>query len=174
MKSREIAIAGLLIALQLTTLLLVFIIPTIKLSLLVAVSLYSGVLLRVGVNNKTILISYITTSILSVFMLISVPQILIAYIAFFGSYSLIHEISKNMPLVKKQLIRWGAFIVSMTIMYIIINFIVPIELNYALSLIAVIAVVAFIIYQLFYEFIIKEFIKMTKMKYIGGKITFRK
>lgn len=173
MKTRDIAIAGLLSALQVLTLFIVYLLPTVKITLLITVSVYSGILLRLGVKNRTILTAYITAAILTV-LLIQVPQIQIAYIAFFGWYGLMHDATKNMPKLKKQLIRWGGFLIAMSALYLIIRFIVPIELNYALWIIAIAGIVAFIIFQIAYEIVVKEFIKMTHINYSNGKITFRK
>ena len=173
MKTRDIAITGILIALQILTLLIVYLLPTIKLTLLVAVSLYSGILLRIGVKKKAVLVAYIAASILMI-LLIQVPQIQIAFIAFFGWYGLMHESTRNMPLLKKQLIRWAGFFVSMTVLYLIIRFVVPIELNYALWIIALAGTLAFLAFQFAFEIVVKEFIKMTHINFFNGKITFRK
>ena len=67
MKSRDIAIAGIVTALQIITLLISYIIPTIKLALLFAASVYPGVLLRIGVKRRTVASSFLASAALAVF-----------------------------------------------------------------------------------------------------------
>jgi len=172
MKARDIAIAGILIALQVLTLLLVFVLPTIKLALLFAACVYPGILLRLGVKKSVILTSFVACATL-VFLIVQIPEIQFAYVAFFGWYGLVHENTRNISMAKQQLIRWGCFSVSVGFLYTVFTYIITFQLEYALWLIALLGAVSFIVMQVFYELIIKEFIKISKIKLIDGKIVFK-
>ena len=173
MKAREIAIAGLLIALQILTLLLAYVIPTIKLAVLFAASLYAGILLRIGIKKRVVLVSYLSSVILTIF-LVQIPQIQVTFAAFFGWYGILHEATKSMRLLKQQAVRWAGFAASVAVLYFLITYIIHIELAYALWVMALLGAAAFAIMQLLYEFTVKEFIKISKIRFSEGKITFKR
>ncbi len=173
MKTRDITIAGILIALQVITLLLIYVIPTIKLALLFAVSLYSGILLRVGVKRITIFLSYIATAAL-ILILINIVDITALFIVFFGWYSLLHEGTRKVSSIKKQIVRWVGFIASFAILYFAFTLLITFEIAYALWIYALAGVVAFIALQILYEMCVKEFIRMSGIRYEKGVIIFRK
>ena len=172
MKPRTVATAGMLIALQVITLLIAYIVPTIKLALLFASSVYSGILIRIGFSKKAVTVSFFAASILTVF-LIQIAEIQAAFIAFFGWYGLIHEATKNMGLIKKQAVRWLCFLASAALMYIGLTYIVPIQINYSIWIITLAFSAAFILMQFLYEFTVREFIIRTKIKLKDGKIVFK-
>jgi hypothetical protein len=172
MKSRDIAIAGIVTALQIITLLISYIIPTIKLALLFAASVYPGVLLRIGVKRRTVASSFLASAALAVF-LVQVPEIQAGFIALFGWYAILHEGTKHMHKIRQQLIRWAGFIAAAGLVYIAFTYIVPIEIGYALWIIALAGIAAFIAMQLLYEFTVRELIKVTKIRLYDGKIMFK-
>ncbi len=172
MKAHKLATAGLLTAIQIITLLIAYVVPTIKLALLFAVSLYPGILLHIGFDKKAVFASFAASAILLVF-LIQIPELQGGFIAFFGWYALVHEGTKKMARIKKQLIRWALFAVSAGLMYLVVRFVFPLELKYELWIIAITGAVAFIAMQAIYELCVREIIRRTKIKSINGKITFK-
>jgi hypothetical protein len=173
MKARELAIAGLLVALQILTLLLAYVLPTIKLALLFAACLYSGVLLRIGIKYKVVLLAYVSSVVLTVFI-IQIPQIQVTFAAFFGWYGILHEATKSKRRVKQQSLRWLGFATAAATLYVLITYVVHIELEYALWLMALLGAAAFIAMQLIYEFAVREFVKISKISYSDGRITFKR
>ncbi len=172
MKTKNIAISGLITALQVLTLSISYIIPTINLALLFAASLYPGILLRIGIGRKAVFVSVAASSVLTIF-LIQIPVIQGGFIAFFGWYALIHQGTIKMGMAKKQLFRWAFFALSAGLMYLAVLFIFPVELKYALWIFVAAGIAAFVIMQALYEFTVRELIKKTKIKSIDGKITFK-
>ncbi len=172
MKARDIALASILIALQIITLLISYIMPTIKLALLFAASVYPGVLLRIGVKRRTIVASFFASAALVVF-LVQVPEIQAGFIALFGWYALLHESTKHMHKISQQLIRWTGFMLAAGGMYLAFTYIVPIEIGYALWIVALAGVAAFALMQILYELVVCEVIKFTKIRLINGKIKFK-
>jgi hypothetical protein len=173
MKARELAIAGLLAALQILTLLLAYVIPTIKIALLFAASAYPGVLLRIGVKKRAVLVSYLSAAVLTVF-LIQIPEIQAGFAVFFGWYGLLHEATKPMKPAIKQAVRWAGFLAAAALMYASVLYFVDIEFKYALWAMALLGAAAFVIMQFIYEFTVREFIKISKIGYLDGKITFKR
>lgn len=173
MKAREIAIAGLLAALQVLTLLLAYVIPTIKLALLFAASVYPGVLLRIGVKKRAVFTSYISAAVLTV-LLVQIPEIQAGFAVFFGWYGLLHESTKNIRPIKRQVLRWAGFLAAALAFYVAILYFVNIQFKYALWVMALLGAAAFVIMQFIYEFTVKEFIKASKISLSDGKITFNR
>ena len=173
MKTRDITFASMLVALQVITLLIIYVIPTIKLALLFAVSLYSGILLRIGVKKTTIIISYIVSSALILF-LIRIVDVTALYIVFFGWYGLVHQETIHIGSFKKQIIRWISFIAAAAVLYFAFTYLVSFEIAYALWIYALIGIGAFIIMQILYELCVKEVIILTGIKYTNDKIIFKK
>ncbi len=162
-----------LIALQVLTLLIIYVIPTIKLALLFAVSLYSGILLRIGIKKNTIIISYIASCALIIF-LIRIVDVSILFIIFFGIYGLVHESTKHYSILKKQLVRWGCFFISAALLYFAVTYIISIEIVYALWIYALICIATFVAMQILYEICVRELIRITRIKYIDEKIVFKR
>lgn len=173
MKTREIALAGIIIALQVVTLLVIYIVPTIKLALLFASSVYLGVMLRIGTHKTTGIITYIASSVL-ILLLIHVVEIKALYIAFFGWYGIVHESTKHHKMLKKQIIRWISFILAGVLLYLAFTFFIKIELQYALYLYAIFAVIGFAVMQVIYELFIREIIRLTGLRIIDGKLVFKR
>ena len=172
MRARDIALASILTALQIITLLISYVIPTIKLALLFAAALYPGVLLRIGVKRRTVTASFFASAALTV-LLVQVPEIQAGFIALFGWYALLHEGTKHMHAIRRQLIRWAGFISAAGLAFIAFTYIVPIEITYALWAAALAGAAAFIVMQILYEFTVREFIKLSKIRLIDGKIKFK-
>ncbi len=172
MKARAIALAGMITSLQILTLALAYIIPTINLALLFAAALYPGILLRIGFNKKAAFTSFITSAALIIF-LIQIPEIQVAFISFFGWYGFLHESTKKIKKIKQQIIRWLCFLLSAVLMYIAVTYFVSIQINYALWIIILAGLVAFTAMQFLYEFTVKGIVKKGKIKFIDGKITFK-
>ena len=75
--------------------------------------------------------------------------------------------------IRQQLIRWAGFTAAAGLVYIAFTYIVPIEIEYALWIIALAGIAAFIAMQLLYEFTVRELIKVTKIRLYDGKIMFK-
>jgi hypothetical protein len=172
MKARNAALAGILISLQVITLLISYIIPTIKLALLFAASIYPGVLLRIGISRRTIAVSYLASAALVIF-LVQVPEMQAGYALLFGWYALLHESTRQMPFAKQQLIRWAGFILSAGLFYLAVTYILAIETGYALWIIALAGAAAYVMMQAVYELVVREVIKLTKIRLFNGKIKFK-
>jgi hypothetical protein len=172
MKTREIALAGIIIALQVITLLIVYIFPTIKLALLFASSLYLGVILRLGIHKSIGIITYIASSAL-ILLFVHVVEIKALYIAFFGWYGIIYESTNHLKTLPKQAFRWLSFILACAILYFAVTFLIKIDLQYALYLYAIFGVIGFVAMQVLYELCIKEIIRLTGIRIIEGKIVFK-
>lgn len=173
MKSREIALSGIVISLQVITLLIIYVVPTIKLALLFASSLYLGVLLRLGVKKTTGILSFVVSSALILF-LVHVVDITVMYIAFFGWYGIVHESTKHLKMSTKQIIRWVCFILSAALLYVGVTYFIKIDLKYALYLYAIFGVLAFAVMQVLYELCTRELIRLTGIRIVNGKITFKR
>ncbi len=171
--TRSLAFAGIIIALQVITLLIIYVIPTIKFALLFAVSLYIGIIIRIGIKKKVAVISYIASSLLVLF-LIRIADIIILYIAFFGWYGIVHESTKHFNFFKKQLIRWICFLISAILLYLAVTFIISFNIIYALWIYSLAGIAVFILLQILYELCIREIIKLTGIKIINDKLIFKK
>ena len=173
MKARELATAGLLVALQVLTLLLAYVIPTIKLALLFAASVYTGVLLRISFKKQALLAAYIAAAVLAV-LLIQIPEIQVGFAVFFGWYPLVHEVTKPLTPISRQAVRWAGFLLAAAAMYAAITFFIDIEFKYAMWIMALLGAAAFTAMQFLFELTVKEFIKITKICLNDGKITFKR
>jgi hypothetical protein len=173
MKTRDITLMGILIALQVVTLFIVYVIPTIKFALLFASSLYIGIMLRIGIKRITVLISYIASCLLIVF-LIQITDITAFFIAFFGWYGILHEATGNLGKVKKQIYRWLGFLLSGALLYLAFTYLISIPIERSIFLYGIVAAVLFMAMQIFYELCITELVKITGIKIIDDKIIFKK
>jgi len=148
-------------ALQTGLLLLCIILPTIKISMLFAVSLFNGLMCAAGYKKRHVFMSFIVVSILS-FILIPNYIIPAAYIALFGGYGIIHIFSAGKRPLIKQVIRYlylaaGACALFLLFKSLFLNS--PVCAVPYVYFLPIAIVAGYFFYQILYDKLLKEFFR---------------
>ena len=159
--AKKLTVLSVSTALQIVILLLTLVLPTVKLSMLFLASLLNGLLCSAGYKKRHVFMSFISVSILSM-LLISNYIIPASYILFFGGYGIVHFASKPKKQFVKQLIRFAYLAIGSAALYLLFSSFFKgtllLKVPYIYFLPAV-AAVGYILFQLLYDMVIKEFFK---------------
>ena len=155
---------------QVVLLLACFFLPTVKVSMLFAASLFSGLLCAAGYRKGHVLLSYIAVSLLSM-IFINNYIIPISYILFFGAYGIVHFATKAKKNIAKYAIRFVYLFVGLTALYFIFTAVFaqsPLLSAPYIYFLPVGVIVGYILFQILYDMVIQEFFKH---KYLSDLIS---
>ncbi|MEX1378062.1 MAG: hypothetical protein AB1Z23_11405 [Eubacteriales bacterium] len=161
MKTRTLTVLSVAAALQVVLLLAALILPTVKISMLFAASIISGILCAGGYKKMHVLLSFAAASILSL-VLISNYIIPISYIMFFGAYGIVHFITKPKKLIIKELIRFIYLFAAICVLYFVFKSMVInsqlLSVPYVYFVPAAV-ILGYVIFQILYDKVVQEFFK---------------
>lgn len=135
-------------------------------SMLFAASLLNGLLISAGYKKRHVLISFIAVSILSM-IFISNYIIPASYILFFGGYGMVHFASISKKSVLRQVVRFAYLILGLGVLYVIFTKLFAQSIFFAVPYIyflPVIIIAGYILLQILYDMVIKEFFKYKYLK----------
>lgn len=170
MKAKTLTVLSLSAALQVVLLLAAMVLPTVKLSMLFAASIFSGILCAGGYHKLHVLLSFAAVGLLSV-ILIPNYIIPISYIIFFGAYGIVHFATKAKKLPIKQLLRFAYFGAGVTALYFIFKSLVvdsKILSSPYIYFMPLALILGYIVFQVVYDKVIQEFYKN---KYLSNLIS---
>jgi len=161
MSTKKLAVLSVSAAAQVVLMLICLLLPTVKISMLFAASLLNGIMCAAGYKKSQVLVSYSTAGILSM-LIVSNRIIPVAYLIFFGAYGIVHYLSIYKGIVIKQTIRFTYLALGMTVFYLLFKGVVSSsQLLHApyIYFIPVGIIIGYILFQILYEMIIKEFFR---------------
>jgi|GEM_PF-4771439 len=159
MSTKKLTVLSISTAMQVLAMLACMLLPTAKLSMLFVASLLNGILCSAGYKKGLVLLSFVATSSLAIIL---IPNYIIpvSYILFFGGYGVMHFASISKTPVIKHVIRFGYLIISISALYFIFKALFLESVLFAVPYIYFLPVgiiIGYIIYQILYDMIIKEF-----------------
>ncbi len=161
--TKQLAVLSVSTAVQIVLLLISFILPTVKISLLFVVSIFNGLLCSAGYRKSYVFLSFTSVSVLSL-IFISNYIIPVSYILFFGAYGIIHFLSISKKPFLKQILRFAYLTAGLGLLYLIFTTLLSdsiiLSVPYVYFVPAVI-VVGYLLFQFLFDMVIKEFYKHT-------------
>ena len=170
MKARTLTVLSLSAALQVALLLAAMVLPTVKISMLFAASVFSGILCAGGYKKLHVLLSFAAAGLLSVIL---IPNYIIpvSYIIFFGAYGIVHFATKLKKLPIRQLLRFAYLGAGVTALYFIFRSLAANSKMLSAPYIYFMPIALFlgyIAFQIVYDKVIQEFYKN---KYLSNLIS---
>ena len=161
LKTQKLTVLAVSSALQTALLLMSAILPSVKVSVLFAASIFNGLLCSAGYNKRHVFMSFISVGILS---LIFIPNYIIpvSYILFFGAYGIVHFATKAKGLFVKQTIRFAYLAAGSAALFFIFKAFfsaMPLFNKPYIYFLPIALAVGYLAFQLVYDMVIKEYFK---------------
>jgi len=165
-KTKQLAMLSISAALQTGLLVLCLVLPTIKISMLFASSLFNGMMCAAGYKKRHVFMSFVVVSVLS---LILIPNYIIpaAYIALFGGYGIIHIFSAGKRPIIKQLIRYAYLAVGASALFLLFKSLFissPALIAPYVYFIPPAIIAGYFVFQIIYDKLLKEFFRNSYLR----------